>query len=107
MYWALRAKVCVQRSDCALAAGDRLDFGDLAGHLRCHGDDKAVKRVYRPTTIARIGWPTFFTRVSSSKAACNGVPLGPESLTDWGEEGVWGSTTAGAGAGLRARPGES
>src|SRR6185369_12724629 len=33
------AKVCVQCSDCAPAAGDRLDFSDLASHLRSHGDD--------------------------------------------------------------------
>src|SRR6266436_6990214 len=47
-YLPFRGEVCVQRSDFALAGGDRLDFGDLAGHLRSDGHDKAVKRVYRP-----------------------------------------------------------
>jgi hypothetical protein len=42
-----RSKVCIQRSDRALAPGDRLDLGNLAGYLRPHGDDKAVKRIYR------------------------------------------------------------
>src|SRR5882672_4133358 len=47
-YLPFRGEVCVQRSDFALAGGDRLDFSDLAGHVRSDGHDKAVKRVYRP-----------------------------------------------------------
>src|SRR5258706_15483243 len=44
-YLPLRGKVCIQRSNRALALGDRLDLGDLAGYVRPYGDDKAVKRI--------------------------------------------------------------
>jgi hypothetical protein len=47
LHLPFRGKVCVQYSDCALAAGDRPDLAELPGYLRSHGDDKAVKRIYR------------------------------------------------------------